>query len=74
MATEAARAVLQLAFGELEVGEVFAGADPPNTASFRVMERLGMRPCWVAVVNGRPARYYRIDREAFRSSPAADGR
>ena len=42
-ATEAARAVLQLAFGELGLHRVIATCDPRNDASYRVMERLGMR-------------------------------
>ena len=42
-ATEAARAVLQLAFGELGLHRVIATCDPRNGASYRVMEKLGMR-------------------------------
>ena len=42
-ATEAARAVLQLAFGELGLHRVVATCDPRNEASYRVMEKLGMR-------------------------------
>lgn len=42
-ATEAARAILQWAFRETTLPRVFAGADLPNAASFRVMEKLGMR-------------------------------
>ena len=42
-ATEAARAVLQLAFGELDLHRVIATCDPCNEASYRVMEKLGMR-------------------------------
>lgn len=42
-ATEAARALLAFAFGELALHRVWADADPRNPASLRVMERLGMR-------------------------------
>ena len=42
-ATEAARAVLDLAFGRLGLHRVVATCDPRNRASYRVMERLGMR-------------------------------
>jgi RimJ/RimL family protein N-acetyltransferase len=42
-ATEAARAVLRLAFGELGLHRVIATCDPRNEASYRVMEKLGMR-------------------------------
>ena len=59
-ATEAAAAVLRVAFDELGLGEVWAGADPPNAASFRVMERLGMTFREEITIGGRPARYYCI--------------
>jgi len=42
-ATEAARAVLELAFGELDLHRVIATCDPRNSSSYGVMERLGMR-------------------------------
>jgi RimJ/RimL family protein N-acetyltransferase len=42
-AAEAARAVLALAFGDLGLHRVIGRCDPRNTASARVMERLGMR-------------------------------
>ena len=42
-ATEIARALLDLAFGELGVHRVTAGCFADNTASWRVMEKLGMR-------------------------------
>jgi RimJ/RimL family protein N-acetyltransferase len=42
-ATEAARALLHLAFDELELRRVIARIDPRNAASLRVAERLGMR-------------------------------
>jgi RimJ/RimL family protein N-acetyltransferase len=43
LATEAARAVVDLAFRELGVHRVFGQIDARNTASARVLERLGMR-------------------------------
>ncbi|MGW1596205.1 GNAT family N-acetyltransferase [Streptomyces sp. NPDC002343] len=42
-ATEAAAALVALAFGQLGVHRVFARLDALNTASARVCERLGMR-------------------------------
>ena len=42
-ATEAARAVLRLAFEKLGLHRMVATCDPRNTASYRVMEKLGMR-------------------------------
>ncbi|MFB9310630.1 RimJ/RimL family protein N-acetyltransferase [Agromyces hippuratus] len=42
-ATEIARALLDLAFGDLGVHRVTAGCFADNTASWRIMEKLGMR-------------------------------
>ncbi|GAB3448079.1 GNAT family protein [Phycicoccus ginsengisoli] len=42
-ATEAARALLRVAFDELEVHRVWARLDGQNDASARICERLGMR-------------------------------
>lgn len=42
-ATEAARALVDLAFGELGVRRVWAKLEPENVPSARVCERLGMR-------------------------------
>jgi RimJ/RimL family protein N-acetyltransferase len=42
-ATEAARALAELAFGELGAYRVWAQLEPANTGSARVCERLGMR-------------------------------
>ncbi len=42
-ATEAAHAVLRLAFDDLDLHRMIARIDPRNTASIQVAERLGMR-------------------------------
>jgi [ribosomal protein S5]-alanine N-acetyltransferase len=42
LATEAAGAVVRYAFGDLGLARVVAATDPPNLASIRVLERLGM--------------------------------
>jgi ribosomal-protein-alanine N-acetyltransferase len=42
-ATEAAHAVLAFAFETLELHRVWARCQPENTASWRIMEKLGMR-------------------------------
>jgi RimJ/RimL family protein N-acetyltransferase/uncharacterized damage-inducible protein DinB len=68
LAGEAARAVLRFGFETAKLEQIFAGADPPNRASFRVMERLGMTFDRDLVLGGRPARYYRIGRDAFLSA------
>jgi ribosomal-protein-alanine N-acetyltransferase len=43
LTTEAATAVLRYGFDVLGLPQVVADADPPNVASFRVMEKLGMQ-------------------------------
>ena len=60
LATEAARAVLDVGFAA-GLPRVFAGADPPNAASIRVIERLGMHYVGTRVIDGREAAYYAVD-------------
>ncbi len=43
LATEAARAVVDVGFGPLGLARIWARADPHNLASVRVLEKLGMR-------------------------------
>lgn len=43
LASEAARACLRYGFEELKLDHIYALADPANTGSHRVMERVGMR-------------------------------
>ena len=43
LVSEAARALLDAGFGQLGLHRVFATCDTRNTASWRVMEKLGMR-------------------------------
>ncbi len=42
-ATEAAKALVEYAFGELNAHRIVAYCNPDNTPSWRLMERLGMR-------------------------------
>ena len=65
LATEAGRAVLRFGFEEIGLPQILAGADPPNTSSFRVMERLGMTFAGERRSGKLPVRYYRIRRENF---------
>jgi ribosomal-protein-alanine N-acetyltransferase len=71
LATEAARAVLVLGFERCGLEEIHAGADPPNAASFTVMERLGMSVRGHVTLEGRTARYYRITKAEFQRRNAA---
>ena len=54
-ATEAACALLTFAFGDLALRRVFAYCDKSNTASWRVMEKVGMR----RVFTDQNARYFK---------------
>jgi ribosomal-protein-alanine N-acetyltransferase len=62
IATEAARAFLRYGFEENRLERIYAGADPPNVASFRVLEKLGMKFARRTVVNGLEAVYYVMNR------------
>jgi ribosomal-protein-alanine N-acetyltransferase len=65
LACEASRAVLAHGFGTLGLARIVARTDPPNRASVRVMERLGMRFEWERVLHGLPTLQYALAREAF---------
>jgi [ribosomal protein S5]-alanine N-acetyltransferase len=60
--TEAGRAWLDAAFGELGMNEVIALAEPPNAASLHVLEKLGMRRDGTRTAFGREHLLYRIRR------------
>ena len=61
-ATEAAGAWLEAAFGRLRITEVVALAEPANTASLRVLEKLGMTRDGERMAFGRPHAVYRAAR------------
>ncbi len=65
MVLEAARAVLRDGFDRCGFESITALADPPNKASFRVMEKLGMKFERDGMSHGLPARFYRIDAAEF---------
>jgi ribosomal-protein-alanine N-acetyltransferase len=65
LATEASEAVGDYAFDELGYRELLASTDPPNRASIRVMERLGLRFLESVRAAGQPIVFYRIDREEW---------
>lgn len=77
LATEAARAVLERGFESCGLERIYAGADLPNRSSFRVMERLGMRPWRRLEIDGQEADYYVLERPsravADRAEPAGLG-
>ena len=63
LATEASRAALEYAFSVLGAERVTAVTDPPNVASVRVMERLGMRFMYRGTINGLESVVYELRRE-----------
>lgn len=71
LATEAARAVLVHVFETLGHPVVMAATDPPNAASIRVMERLGMAYRDRCEMHGLDTVVYRLSRERWRRLRAA---
>jgi RimJ/RimL family protein N-acetyltransferase len=67
-ATEAAARWLTFAFTELEVDEVVALAEPANTGSLHVLEKLGMRRDGERIAFGRPHAVFRAQRAASMAS------
>lgn len=65
LATEAALACVRYAFKGAGVERVIAGADPPNVASLRVLEKLGMRPAGNLNPTAPDEPYYVLRREDF---------
>jgi RimJ/RimL family protein N-acetyltransferase len=70
-ATEAAGALLAWAFRETGLPRIFAGADAPNRASFRVIEKLGMRYHGIRPTAASETPYYVIERDEFQGLSAA---
>lgn len=66
LATEAAAAVLTHVFETLGHPVVMAATDPPNAASLRVMERLGMAFHERREMHGLDTIVYRLSRERWR--------
>src|SRR5262249_18435174 len=61
LATEGAKAALDVAFANLGVNRVISMIHPENTASIAVAERLGEKFTDRTVVNGRDRLIYSID-------------
>jgi ribosomal-protein-alanine N-acetyltransferase len=57
--------MLQFGFQYLGFDEIIASADAPNAASFRVMEKIGMKFMTRENKNGLDAIFYAIARNAF---------
>lgn len=67
LAVEASRAILHYGFSVLELEKIHAGTDPPNLASIRVLEKLGMRFDKQTNINGLDAIYYVMTKTDFLS-------
>lgn len=64
VATEAARTVLDYAFGEANLESVVAVHRPDNHASRRVLEKLGFRRTGIKAYGDRILPFYRLARRA----------
>lgn len=67
LAVEATRAILHYGFAELNLERIYAGTDPPNAASVRVMEKVGMKFDKRTQINGLDAIYYVISHDEYSS-------
>lgn len=68
LATEAAKAVLRYGFEELQLSKIWGGADAPNLASIRVLQKLGMTYEKTVPMPLGEGPYYSLHREAFQTS------
>jgi RimJ/RimL family protein N-acetyltransferase len=73
LATEAARAVRDHAFADLELPHVISLIHPNNIASRRVAEKNGMTPEKETLFRGFPTIVFGISREQWRGAITADG-
>jgi ribosomal-protein-alanine N-acetyltransferase len=65
IATEAAQACVRYAFEEVGMERVIAGADAPNAASLRVIEKLGMKYLGNINPSAPEEPYFALSREDF---------
>ena len=70
LATEAARAVLAHGFDTVGLARIAGRTDTPNSASARVLERIGMTFEGEWPDNELPTVHYSLTREAFARSPS----
>lgn len=72
-AVESARAVLSHAFRTLPCDRVASRTDPPNAASMRVMEKLGLRFDGVRFEDGRETVWYWSNRDEWSEQAGSPG-
>lgn len=71
LASEAGVVVLEYLFTTLGHAEVQAATDPPNRASMRLLERIGMTFQHQAAMGGVPTLFYHVRRDAWLRHRAA---
>lgn len=64
-ASEAAAASVRYGFGTLGLARIVAVVEPPNVASRKVLEKIGLKYQCLAHYYGRPMNYFAVGREAF---------
>jgi RimJ/RimL family protein N-acetyltransferase len=67
LATESATSVMAYAFKALNVSQIVATVDKPNTMSIRILEKLGMRLQAEELIQGHPILFYVITKEDYRA-------
>lgn len=65
LATEAAQAILRYGFEQVGLIQIWGGADAPNVASLRVLEKLGMTYEKTVPMPLGEGPYYSVTRESF---------
>lgn len=65
LAVEALSAVIAHLFSDDSINAVYAGIDPPNLRSSRLVHRLGMKFAFSTVINDIPADYFVLTRDEF---------
>ncbi len=73
LTTEAARATLRFAFEEAGLRRAMGGADEPNAAYLRVIEKLGMLPVGRILAKAPEVPYFVLNRENFLRADASGG-
>jgi ribosomal-protein-alanine N-acetyltransferase len=73
LTTEAALATLRFAFEEAGLWCVMGGADKPNVASLRVIEKLGMLPAGRILADVPDVSYFVLHRDDFLRADASGG-
>ncbi len=64
LTTEAAQSVIDYAFDSVKVSGIVADVDEPNSASIRVLQKLGMRRVRREIVHGNPLLFFTLDRSS----------